>query len=126
MVCSVYSLPWFRETQLCVKYQLFKVFKCVSKIFKALLYSPGRKTAQSVGFYTCKANVNERNKRKHLILSGMMVQMMKSDTFVLSVFGNLKFLFRISNRVNSTFLSVWRFKVRIFVIKLHVEGKMEG
>lgn len=56
----------------------------------------------------------------------MMVQMMKSDTFVLSVFGNLKFLFRISNRVNSTFLSVWRFKVRIFVIKLHVEGKMEG
>ena len=79
-----------------------------------------------MGFYTCKANVNERNKRKHLILSGMMVQMMKSDTFVLSVFGNLKFLFRISNRVNSTFLSVWRFKVRIFVIKLHVEGKMEG
>lgn len=47
-------------------------------------------------------------KRKHLILSGMMLQIMKSDMIVLSVFSNVKFLFGISNRVNNIFLSLWK------------------
>lgn len=43
-----------------------------------------------------------------LSCSGMLLEIMKSDIIVLSVFGNLKFLFGISNRVNNIFLSLWK------------------
>lgn len=43
-----------------------------------------------------------------LSCSGMMLQIAKSDMIVLSVFGNLKFLFSISSRVNHIFLCLWK------------------